>query len=378
MTRIQVEVRFLPFLFLPIVASGFYLYSPHLVEPLLYQANLDGLAATTTLIDMPTQKEIVSHLSTPEPLYAIYMTGWVAGNKTFRNSLVELIDDTELNAVIIDIKDYTGELLAEERAPDIKDFVKSLHDKGIYVIGRVSAFQDLKLTKERPDLAVRRSSDGEVWKDKKGISWLDPGSSEVWEYLVEIGETYYELGFDELNFDYIRFPSDGNMQDIAYIFFDEKVQTKPDQMREFYEYIYERLASTTKAHPVLSADLFGMTTTNTDDLNIGQLLENAIPYFDYIMPMVYPSHYPPNFSGYANPADVPYEIIKFSMDRAVSRLEAASSSSLKLRPWLQDFNLGATYDAEMVRNEMQAVYDSGLTSWALWSPSNRYTRQAID
>ncbi len=375
MKKIQVEARYLPFLFLPVAMSGVYFASPYFTNPLAYQAILESASATTT----PSEnKEIIAHLPTPEPFYGIYMTSWVAGNKAFRQELVDLIDETDLNAVIIDIKDYTGELVADERAPDIKQFVKYLHDKGIYVAGRISAFQDMKMTKERPDLAVKRASDGEVWRDKKGISWLDPGSSEVWDYLVEIGRDYYALGFDELNFDYIRFPSDGNMADISYNFFDQTLQSKPDQMREFYEYLHERLASTTDARPVLSADLFGMTTTNTDDLNIGQILENAIPYFDYIMPMVYPSHYPPTFNGYPNPAAVPYEIIKFSMERAVSRLVAASSSPLKLRPWLQDFNLGATYDAEMVRKEMQAVYDSGLTSWTLWAPSNRYTRQAID
>ena len=128
----------------------------------------------------------------------------------------------------------------------------------------------------------------------------------------------------------------------------------------------------------MSADLFGMVSTNLDDLNIGQVLERAEPYFDYLSPMVYPSHYPNGYNGFANPATKPYEVIKLSMDSAVKRLLAASSSPFKLRPWLQDFDLGANYDAAMIRQEKQAVYDAGLNSWLLWSPSNRYTIGALD
>ena len=110
-----------------------------------------------------------------------------------------------------------------------------------------------------------------------------------------------------------------------------------------------------------------MIATNFDDLNIGQVLERTEPYFDYLSPMVYPSHYPKDYNDFANPAAKPYEVIKLSMDSAVKRLLAASSSPFKLRPWLQDFDLGANYDAVMIRKEKQAVYDAGLNSWLLWS-----------
>ena len=128
----------------------------------------------------------------------------------------------------------------------------------------------------------------------------------------------------------------------------------------------------------ISVDLFGMTTTNSDDLNIGQILEYAAPYVDYIAPMVYPSHYPKTFQGFANPAEHPYEVVKFAMEKGVEKLIAASSTPSKLRPWLQDFDLGATYDASMVRAQIQATYDAGLTSWMLWDAANRYTRDALD
>ena len=169
------------------------------------------------------------------------------------------------------------------------------------------------------------------------------------------------------------------MKDIYYPFSEEKIIANPEAgkvivMRDFYKYIGKKFK--TLGVPT-SADLFGMVTTNTDDLNIGQVLENAAPYFDYIAPMVYPSHYPPNFNGWKNPNNYPYEIIKFSMGSAVTRLENASTTPLKLRPWLQDFDYGGDYDAADVRAQIQATYDVGLTSWMLWDPSNKYTREAL-
>lgn len=326
------------------------------------------------------------HLKTPESVKAIYMTSWVAGTPSWREKLVKLIDETELNSVIIDVKDYTGRISfsvsdpvlkeigsEEERIPDIKDFIGELHQKNIYVIARISVFQDPFLVKKRPELAVKRG-DGGVWKDRKGIPWLDPASRDVWDYTIKIGKEAEAAGFDELNFDYVRFPSDGNMKDIKYDFWDEKTP-QANIIRDFFADLSANLKS---LNIPLSVDLFGLTTWNYDDLNIGQILENAVPYFDYISPMVYPSHYPPTFNGFKNPAEHPYEIINQAMTRASERLLAASSTPSKLRPWLQDFDLGATYTPEMIRQEKQAVYDAGLTSWMLWDASNEYTKGALD
>lgn len=335
---------------------------------------------------------VVSHVKLPQQVKAIYMTSWVAGTKSIRDGLVKLIDTTELNSVIIDIKDYTGTIAfevedeslekykaASNRIPDIKEFLEYLHSKNIYVIGRISVFQDPHFVKERPDLAVKQSKDGPVWKDRKGISWLDAGSIEVWEYVIELARYSYNLGFDEINFDYIRFPSDGDMTNIYYPFSEERVMADVDTgkakiLREFFTYLDAKLSDT---GAVLSADLFGMTTTNNDDLNIGQILEYALPSFDFVAPMVYPSHYPPNFIGLANPAAHPYEVVKYSMDRAVIKANKAGMNPKKLRPWLQDFDLGADYNAAEVRAQIQATYDAGLDSWMLWSAANKYTVGAL-
>lgn len=345
------------------------------------------VVASTTPTEPPPF--VVTHIPTPKEVKAIYMTSWVAGTPSLREKLVKLIDETEINAVVLDIKDYTGTVgfavenpelkkfgSEEKRITDIKEFIDHLHKKNIYVIGRISVFQDAYMVKHKPEWAVRRSSDGGVWKDRKGISWIDAGATPFWDYIALVAKESYDVGFDELNFDYIRFPSDGNMNDIAYPFMNGR--SKPVVLRDFFQYIREK----TKPWGVpISADLFGMTTTNTDDLNIGQVLENALPYFDYVAPMVYPSHYPPKFNGYPNPAAKPYEVIVYSMGRAVerARLLSASTTVAQLRPWLQDFSIGGTtYTPAMVRDQINASYDVGLSSWMLWNASNRYTREALE
>ncbi|MEK7669411.1 MAG: putative glycoside hydrolase [Patescibacteria group bacterium] len=344
--------------------------------------------------------KVVKHLGTPEPLKGIYMTQCVAGTPSFRNKVVKLIEETEINAVVIDIKDYTGTvsfLTGNDeidklsgtgcKVSDMQDFVEKLHNKNIYVIGRVTVFQDPLYAKAHPELAVKRKSDGGVWKDRKGISFIDVGAKPFWDYIISISTSSYAVGFDEINYDYIRFPSDGDMKDIY--FAHTGTTTKKEMLRQFFEYLDSKLAS---SGIVTSADLFGMTTTNTDDMNIGQVLEYALLNFDYVSPMVYPSHYPPTFNGWPDPNKVPYEIVKFSMDAAVARAnflhnEIASSTpnapvlkrinQLQLRPWLQDNDYPVHYTADMVRKQIQATYDVGLTSWMLWDPSNVYTREAI-
>ena len=338
---------------------------------------------------------IVTHIKTPPIVKGVYMTSWVGGVIDWRTRIMQMIEDTELNAIVIDIKDDTGRISfevldpylievgsQEKRIPDIKEFIAELHKRDIYVIGRISVFQDSFFVKHRPDLAVRRASNGEVWLDRKGIAWLDAGSQDVWDYIVAIGKDSYAVGFDELNFDYIRFPSDGNIADIAYPFSEGKV--KSEVLAGFYQYLEEKLRPT---GATLSADLFGMTTSQNDDLNIGQILEDAAAHFDYIAPMVYPSHYPPNFIGIADPNTDPYSIVKYAMDMGVKKLKAASTTPHalhgtivphQLRPWLQDFDYGGIYGEAEIRAQKKAVYDAGLTSWLMWDPRVVYTREAFN
>lgn len=402
----KIKKNNIKFIITSIFTAGFfavlYFTVPNILSVTYNGYDISTASDNTSIVFTSTNSAIVKesiknefkaeHLKTPKNVKAIYMTSWIAGTPSLRERLVEIADETEINSIVIDIKDYTGKIAfkvedpyllevgaVENRIPDIREFIKRLHSKNIYVIGRISVFQDPHYVSRHPEFAVKRESDGEVWEDYKGISWLDAGSKEVWDYTIAIAKEAYKNGFDELNFDYIRFPSDGDMNDIEYPFSEETILADPlygkaEVMKSFFEYLADEMKDT---GAVISADMFGMVTTNPDDLNIGQILEYAEPYFDYIAPMTYPSHYPKGFNGFSNPNKEVYGVVKYSMDSAVKKMKNASSSPDKLRPWLQDFDYGGDYDIAEVRAQIQAVYDAGLGSWMLWDPSNIYTTDAL-
>lgn len=349
-------------------------------------------------------KPIVPHREAPSAVKAIYMTQCAVGTPSLRNSLVDLIDTTEINSVVIDLKDYTGRLAFTPDDPslaasvsdacgatDMKEFVQTLHDKGIYVIGRITTFQDPYYTKVHPEDAVKRLSNKEaVWKDHKGLAFVDVGARPYWEYIVKVAKASHDIGFDELNFDYIRYPSDGNMANTYYS--KSLGKPKPVALEEFYKYLNEQLKP---EGIIMSADLFGMAATNQDDLGIGQVLERAMPYFDYIDPMVYPSHYPSGFNGYKDVNAHSYDIVRSAMKEAVKRTVATTTGigsfaytrigtstpalyekpsypASKMRPWLQSFDYPVTYTAAMVQEQIRANTDAGLTSYLFWDPANKY------
>lgn len=361
------------------------------------------------LMDIEPQKPLTDP---PSHIKAVYLTSWSAGSQKKVDYIIDLIKTTELNAVVIDIKDYSGYVAYDIDLPEVKKYkakeiriprlnalIKRLHNEKIYVIGRITIFQDPILAEARPDLAIHSRKGVGLWLDHKKFAWVDPAAKEVWDYNLAIAKDAVKRGFDELNFDYIRFASDGNLGDMKFTFWDEKT-LKEKIINDFFKYLRESLPDVK-----ISADLFGLTTVQSDDLGIGQLIENAYAYFDYVSPMVYPSHYAEGFLNYKNPAKYPYEVVKYSMELALNRLTTHnqrlttnnSTSMVKLRPWLQDFNLGATYDTRMVKAQIQAVYDAArlptpersnggqasstpelLNGWMLWNPSNIYTKEALE
>ncbi len=372
------------------------------VAPVSDVASADGVPVSLEKIN-PEDAIVVTHIPTPVPVKALYITKWITGNSKSRTRIEGIADGTEINAVVIDIKDYTGRISfsvsdpllvsigsAENDIKNIKTVIKELHDKNIYVIGRVSTFQDAYLTKMHPEWSITNKTTGLVWKDNKGMSFLDPTDKNVWDYIVAIARNSYADGFDEINFDYIRYPSDGNIKEINYNLKTDAngiKKTRADNIEAFFKYLSENVKS--GENIPISADLFGLTTIATDDMGIGQVLERALPYFDYVAPMVYPSHYGTDFNGLLHPATHPYEVVSGSMKGGVAKLEAlkvnpatpievqTKLSKNQLRPWLQDFNLGAVYTKEMVQAEIKAVYDSGLDSWMMWDAANKYTPEAF-
>ncbi len=393
------------------ILAGIYFILPRVFPTSYSEAKKVAGDAMENVVPAPEveKPKPVMHVKTPEAVKGIYMTSCAAGTPSYRTRLTKLIEDTELNAVVIDIKDFSGTISYEPTDPtlkeyaisnckvkDMKELIEMLHQKNIYVIGRITTFQDPLFTKLHPETAVKSIASGGSWKDRKGIAYIFPGSKDAQEHVIALAKDSYALGFDEINFDYVRFPTDGVMADMT--FPGKGTISKSEVLETFFKHLHDSLEGT---GVVTSADLFGMTTTAEDDMGIGQIQEAALPYFDYIMPMVYPSHYPATFNGWKNPNAFPYDLIKFVMGAAVRRAAAtttpiktlfnqpvASTSPQKythepvdiqkLRPWLQDFDLGQpAYGAQQVRDQIQATYDVGLTSWIMWDASNKYSPGAF-
>lgn len=367
------------------IGSGIILWNLNIVAsiPRAYD-RIEEEKKTRSLIE----ERIASFKKTPPVVKGIYLSSWTSGDQNRRKELVGLIDRTELNAVVIDLKTYEGTVsypnevelarrhnLQSGIIPDLPEFVAELHGHNIWVIARLPVFQDTVLAEARPDLAVASKRTGKIWRDRKGLAWVDPSSKEVWKYTSDLAQEALRLGFDEVQFDYIRFPSDGNITDIQYPFSNQE-QPKHEIIRSFFSY----LRKTLDPQPILSADLFGLTMVQItdDDLGIGQRLEDTIPYFDYISPMVYPSHYQPGFEGFKKPVEKPYEVVSISLKTGAPLFEGTEA---KIRPWLQDFSLGTEYTADMVRAQIRATEELKdqfrIEGWLLWNAQNNYTQEAL-
>ena len=354
-------------------------------------------AKTVTLAEFgKVPKEVpVSHASTaipiPDSLHAVYLSGWTAGSADQLARIFSLIDGTTVNAVVIDIKDATGRLsyqpsdptlrktgVGTSRIASISSVIKKFHDKGIYVIGRIAVFQDPYLAGQHPEYGYTDADTGTLWKDKKGLAWVRPDVSAVAEYVTSIARDAHSQGFDEINLDYVRFPSDGDLSRISNR--PSTMKKRVATMQQFFSAVDASIRR--DADIVLSADVFGLTVSAQDDLGIGQKLEFISPYVDYVAPMIYPSHFAAGSYGYEVPAAHPYDVIAKALSFARRKLAATGMDddaiSQKIRPWLQDFSLGKTrYDPAMVTAQITAVDDQNLPSWMMWNAANIYTKKAL-
>lgn len=278
--------------------------------------------------------------------------------------LINFAKTTEVNALIIDIKDDNGNIHINEK---IAELVRRLHKDNIYVIARIVVFKDNIFAQQHPEVALKIKN-GNIWFDNLKSAWLDPASPLVRQNILEVSKKIIDLDFDELNYDYIRFATDKGLGDIVYPVWDGKTP-KYEVMSNFFELLNTELK---KYHSEikLSVDIFGYTFLRKDDLNIGQRLQDAIKFFDFVCPMVYPSHYISGNFNFKNPAEHPYEVIFETLK--------AGKETAKVRPWLQVFDLGAKYDAAMIKKEKQAVYDFGLKGWLMWDPNNVYIEGALE
>ncbi|MGB2906715.1 MAG: putative glycoside hydrolase [Candidatus Aminicenantaceae bacterium] len=293
-------------------------------------------------------------------------------------ALVHYLQAAGLDLAVLHAKDPLGRLFWRSENPTaqrmgavsgrnpLEAAVTTLRQKGIWTAAKVDVFQDSLLVQHFPEMGVMDSETGELWADHKGLHWANPHDRRVWEYTVDLCLELIQLGVDEIQFDYIRFPSDGNMSTLDYPVVLE--DTSPAEcIGRFLAYASSHIKPTGAA---LSVDVFGMTAWKTDDFGVGQVLEQIAPHVDVICPMLYPSHFPTNFLNLENPGQYPHRIMSSSLEEMKKRTDK------KIRPWIQGF----WYTPEEIDAQFRAVNETGIQAWTVWHPSGKYaeTFQALE
>lgn len=311
-------------------------------------------------------------------IHGLYFNPNLSYNDEDIARFIDIANRTEINAVVIDIKEelvyyQTGVSLFNDAGVvspvmDLAALLKRFHDNGIYTIARLVVFKDSQVAESFPELAVKDSVTGDLWRDMNGIAWVNPMDHTLWDANIDLALEAAGFGFDEIQYDYIRFPTDGDLSRLDYGL-ENSEENREAAIEKFLQRSYERLIPTGTR---LSADIFGYTVLVEDDLGIGQNLDHLAGHVDFLSPMVYPSHWPNGSMALdGHPNDFPYETIQISMGLAVDQL---NGNRLKFRPWLQDFNMPdmREYGDAEVRAQIDAVNDLGLSGWLIWDPNNWY------
>lgn len=324
----------------------------------------------------------------PDSVRALYVNAWASGSRSRMDNLIRIADETEINAFIIDIKEsdtylsYKGTniALAKEIGADLRPattwlpaLVDTLIAHGIYPIARIVVFKDRMLAEKKPELAIRHAN-GQVWKDNKGGPWVNPYDKRVWDYNIDIAREALDMGFSELQWDYVRFPDVTNSARAVMRYPGSNSVSREDNIRNFILYSKQQLA---EYNVPVTADVFGLVTHVEGDVEIGQNWEKITSVADAVLPMVYPSHYYAGLYGFAKPIANPYQIVRLATADAVARNKWLSDSAgiavAEVMPWLEAMSIrGANFGAAEVRLQIQATYDSGLKSWALWNPGSKF------
>jgi hypothetical protein len=316
----------------------------------------------------------------PTVVRALYVNRWAAQSRKKMAKLVAIADTTEINALVVDMKDEFGLNYATKNPEFAKNagssakanvvaLLDTLKAHRIFPIARIVVFKDSVTARVHPEWTIRKT-DGSVWRDKKGLAWVNPYHHELWGYNIGVAEELVKLGFGEIQFDYIRFPEPYPSLP-KQVFPDSKDVTKPNALAEYLKEAKTRL---NKLGVRSTADIFGLVTTVNGALEVGQEWEKLAPNTDVLLPMVYPSHYPHGSFGINSPNAEPYQVITTAIKRARERDEKLGiKEGEHVRPWLQAFTLGKPpYGAEQLRAEKKAVYDSGYDGWVIWNPGSSY------
>ena len=326
---------------------------------------------------------------TPPIVRGLYVNRWAAlGKKMWE--LIGVAEHTDVNALVIDVKDDRGFVLYRSRVPlaheigadtvrpmsaeHIRAILDTLRTHGIYPIARIVVAKDPLLAEKKPEWAIRLKADtSKPWRDKQGRAWLDAHQWPVWQYAADLAREAVDLGFSEVQFDYVRFPDDKHLTREA-TFPLAAGRLRAQVIRAQLGRVHALLAP---LGVPITADVFGLTATDTTDMGIGQRWEMFADQVDVVLPMSYPSHYAPGTYGFSVPNAHPYAVIDHTLKDAKRRSATISHSGL-VRPWYQAFTLGPPhYGAEQVRDQIKAGYDNGIESWILWNPGSRYSVDAL-
>ena len=336
------------------------------------------------------EPEPIPLVPTPDPVRGLYVNRWASlGQKMWQ--LIDVAKTTEVNALVLDVKDDRGFVLYRSRVPlaqqigadtnmpmrpaRLRAVLDTMRAHGIYPIARIVVAKDPLLAAQRLDWAIKRKDDPtKPWLDKNGKPWLDPHQRDVWQYAVDLAKEAVELGFSEVQLDYVRFPDEKRLAREA-TFPLANGRTRAQVIRD--QLAFSRAALESTKVP-LAIDVFGLTATDTTDMGIGQRWEMFVDQADAVLPMAYPSHYAPGTYKLKSPNARPYETIDHTLKDA-KRRSAAVPGAGKLVPWYQDFTLGPPrYGATQVRAQIEAGYAKGVTSWMLWNPGSRYNLGALE
>ncbi|MFL5561969.1 MAG: putative glycoside hydrolase [Gemmatimonadaceae bacterium] len=325
----------------------------------------------------------------PAVLRGLYVNRWAAlGDRMWQ--LISVAKSTEVNALVIDVKDDRGLVLYRSRvalarqigadtvmpmrAERVRAVLDTMRANGIYPIARIVVVKDPLLASSKLEWSIKRRDDPSAsWLDKNGKPWLDAGQPGVWSYAADLADEAVALGFSEVQFDYVRFPDEKRLVSEA-IFPLANGRVRAQVIRDQLGALRRRVAT---AGVPMTIDVFGLTMSDTTDMGIGQRWEMFVDQADVVLPMTYPSHYAPGSYGIARPNAHPYEIISHAL-RDARRRSAGISGAARIVPWYQDFTLGPPrYGAEQVRAQIRAGHDAGIDEWLLWNPGSRYTVAAL-
>ena len=362
--------------------GAFALEGPPPGAPLLVR--MPGFAKATVR-PVPGPIEVVLR---PRVHRAAYLTYFGVGDRTIRNRVLDLAARTELNAVVIDVKGDRGWIVYRTEIPEalaagaqgpatLRDFdalMADLKARGIYTIARIVTFKDNVLARHRPDWAVIDTRTGTPWIDNEKLAWVDPFREEVWDYNIAIAREAVRRGFDEVQFDYVRFPTDGRLGAARYA----RPNTRQTRLPAVAGFLARARRELGAMGAFVAADVFGYTAFNENDTDIGQRIEELAPHVDYFSPMLYPSGYHRGIPGYRNPVEHPYQVVHESVRLIRQR---AGHATVRVRPWLQDFRDYAfdrrPFGVAEIRAQIQGALDAGAAGWMLWNPRNEYTAAAL-